>query len=75
VDASVSTVAFTYHYVGDLFDALVGGTVRTRSLVITQPEATQARIRAALDRLTAEYAADGGFDLPTSVKVASATAK
>jgi hypothetical protein len=67
----VSTVALTYRYVGDLFD----GTVRTRGLVLAQPEATQARIRAALDRLTAEYATDGGFDLPISIKLASATAK
>lgn len=44
-------------------------------MVLAQPEATQARIRAALDRITAEYATDGGFDLPTSVKIASATAK
>jgi hypothetical protein len=49
--------------------------VRARSLVFGQPEATQARIRAALDRLMAEYAVDGGFDLPISVKVASGRAK
>lgn len=75
VRGSVSTVAFTCRYVGDLLDGLVGGTVRTRGLVLAQPEATQARIRAALDRLSAEYAAGGGFDLPTSVKLAGATAK
>jgi SAM-dependent methyltransferase len=75
VDVSVSTVAFTYRYAGDLFDCLVDGTVRVRSLVLGQPEPTQARIRATLDRLTAEYAVDGGFDLPVSVKVARGTAK
>jgi SAM-dependent methyltransferase len=75
VDVTVSTVAFTYRFTGDLFDCLVDGTVRARSLVFGQPEATQARIRAALDRLTAEYAADGGFDLPISVKLASGRTK
>jgi SAM-dependent methyltransferase len=75
VDVTVSTVAFTYHFVGDLFDCLVDGTVRARALVAGQPDATQARIRAVLDRLMAEYAADDGFDLPISVKIASATAK
>ena len=75
VDVTVSTVAFTYHYVGDLFDCLLDGTVRARGLVLAQPEATRARIRAALDRLTAEYAADGGFDVPISVKVASGRTK
>jgi SAM-dependent methyltransferase len=75
VDVTVSTVAFTYHYVGDLFDCLLDGTVRARGLVLAQPEATRARIRAALDRLSAEYATDGGFDLPISVKVASGRTK
>jgi len=75
VDVTVSTVAFTYHYAGDLFDCLVDGTVRVRSLVFGQPEETQARIRAALDRLTARYAVDGGLDLPVSVKLACGTAK
>ena len=75
VDVTVSTVAFTYHFVGDLFDCLVDGTVRARALVFGQPAGTQARIRAALDVLIADYAAGDGFDLPISVKVASATAK
>jgi SAM-dependent methyltransferase len=75
VDVTVSTVTFTYHYVGDLFDCLLDGTVRTRGLVLAQPEATQARFRAALDRLTTEYAANGGFDLPISVKVAGGRTK
>jgi SAM-dependent methyltransferase len=74
VDATVSTVAFTYRFVGDLYDCLIDGTVRARALVFGQPEATQARVRAALDRLVAGYAVDGGFDFPISVKVASATA-
>jgi hypothetical protein len=71
VDTTVSTVAFPHHFIGDLFDCLVEGTMRTRALVFGQPEATQARIRAALDRHTAGYAADGGFELPISVKIAS----
>jgi SAM-dependent methyltransferase len=75
VDVVVSTVAFTYHYAGDLFDCLIDGTVRARWLVFGQPEETQARIRAALARITAGYASDNGLDLPISVKVASGTAK
>jgi SAM-dependent methyltransferase len=75
VDVSVSTVAFTYRYTGDLFDCLLEGTVRARGLVLAQPEPTRARIRVALDRLAAECAADGGFDLPVSVKLASGRTK
>ena len=74
-DAAVSTVTFNYHFVGDLFDILVDGTVRARALVVDQPDATQARVRAVLERLIADYAVDDGFDFPISVKIAHATAK
>jgi SAM-dependent methyltransferase len=75
-DVAVATVSFSYHFVGDLFGCLIDGTVRARALVADQPAVTQARIRAALDRLVAGHAAaDGGLDLPISVKIASATAK
>jgi SAM-dependent methyltransferase len=72
-DITVASVAFTYHFTGDLYDCLLDGTVRSRALVFGQPAATQARVRAALDRLASAYvAADGGLDIPVSVKVASA---
>jgi SAM-dependent methyltransferase len=71
-DVSVRTVAFTYRFVGSLYDCLLEGTVRARALVHGQPEPTQARIRAVLDRLSREYATpDGALDLPVSVKIAS----
>jgi SAM-dependent methyltransferase len=70
-EVSVTTVRFTYHFTGDLFACLLDGTVRARALVAGQPEATQAQIRAVFDRVSAEYAADGGLDLPISVKLAS----
>jgi SAM-dependent methyltransferase len=70
-EVGVTTVGFTYHFTGDLFDCLLDGTVRARALVAGQPEATQAKIRAVFHRVSAEYAADGGLDLPISVKVAS----
>jgi uncharacterized membrane-anchored protein len=72
-DINVASVAFTYHFTGDLYDCLLDGTVRSRALMFGQPEATQARVRAALNRLASVYAAaDGGLDIPVSVKVASA---
>jgi SAM-dependent methyltransferase len=70
-EVSVKTVGFTYHFTGDLFGCLLDGTVRARALVAGQPEATQAQIRAVFDRVSTEYAADGGLDLPISVKIAS----
>jgi SAM-dependent methyltransferase len=72
-EVNVTTVGFDHHFTGDLYDCLLEGTVRSRALVASQPEATQARVRAALDRLSRDYlAADGGLDIPVSVKLASA---
>jgi hypothetical protein len=45
--------------------------VRIRALVLAQPEAVQARIRAAFDRLVRPYATNAGLEIPVSVKVAS----
>jgi SAM-dependent methyltransferase len=71
-DVAVETVEFTYHFTGDLYDLLLDGTVRARALVFGQPEAVQARVRAALARLGRDYTTpDGALDLPVSVKLAS----
>jgi SAM-dependent methyltransferase len=72
-DVDVRTLAFT-HRVADgneLWNGLLGGTVRTRALVLAQPEDVQARIRAAFDRLVRPYARNGGLEIPVSVKLAS----
>ncbi|HEU4424724.1 MAG TPA: methyltransferase domain-containing protein [Pilimelia sp.] len=71
-DVAVRTVAFTHRLpsADAMWDWMVEGTVRAGALVRRQPEAVAARIRAALRRLAAEYASDGGLDLPVSVKIA-----
>jgi predicted ATPase len=70
---AVRTVSFTHRSgSGDeLWDGLLGGTVRMRALVHAQPGEVQARIRAAFDRLVRPYADSGGLELPVSVKLAS----
>lgn len=55
----------------ELWDGLIAGTVRTRALILSQPDDVQARIRDGFDRRTAEYATPDGLDLPVSVKIAS----
>jgi SAM-dependent methyltransferase len=72
-DVRVRTIAFGYPVstAAVLWDWLIGGTVRTAPLVLCQPEAVQARIRAAFERRAAEYATPDGLDLPVSVKIAS----
>jgi SAM-dependent methyltransferase len=72
-EVGVRRLSFT-HRVGspdELWNGILDGTVRTSALVDSQPPQVQRRIRAAFDRLAAEYAAGAGLELPVSVKVAS----
>jgi SAM-dependent methyltransferase len=73
VDVQVRHIAFTHpvRSFGDFWSALQRGTVRMASLVLGQPEEARERIRAALERRLAAYAADGRFDVPVSVKLAA----
>jgi SAM-dependent methyltransferase len=72
-DIAVRTVAFTHRVASAdaLWEGLLGGTVRIRALVLAQPPAEQARIRAAFERLVRPWARNGGLELPVSVKLAS----
>lgn len=72
-DVDVQTVAFTQRFADDddLWNGLIGGTVRTRALVLAQPDKTQDRIRAAFDRLAQPYHTAAGLEVPVSVKLAS----
>jgi hypothetical protein len=74
IDVTVRTVAFTHRFTSadDLWDGILGATVRMRDLVLGQPAEVQSRIRARYDELVAGYvAADGRLEMPVSVKVAS----
>ena len=72
VDVEVRHVAFTHRIdsFDDFWRALQEGTVRMASLVLGQSEEMRERIRAALQRRLATYDADGGFEVPVSVKLA-----
>jgi hypothetical protein len=72
-DVDVQTVAFTHRFASgdELWKGLMGGTVRTRALVLAQPKDVQAQIRAAFDRLVRPYATNGGVEMPVSVKLVS----
>jgi SAM-dependent methyltransferase len=69
----VDTVRFTHRFAGPdaLWDGLTGAAVRTGALILGQPAAIQARIRAAYDEAVAAYRTpDGALDLPVSVRLA-----
>jgi SAM-dependent methyltransferase len=73
-DRTVETVGFTHPVAtaDELWDGFLAGSLRVAALITTQPQETQERIRAAFDRLAAEYRADDGLELPVSAKLASA---
>jgi SAM-dependent methyltransferase len=55
----------------ELWNGILGGTVRTSIGIRRQPNAVQDRIRRALDRLVQPYAVDGGISVPVAFKIAS----
>jgi len=72
-DVTVATVSFTHRVGGvrELWEGLLGGTVRSRALLLGQSQEVRSRIRAVFDRLAGEYADGDGLELPVSFKVAS----
>jgi SAM-dependent methyltransferase len=72
-DRAVRRIAFSLRVstADELWDGLLGGTVRTSALILRQPEATRRRIREAFDRLVGDYQRRDGLELPVSVKLAA----
>jgi hypothetical protein len=56
----------------ELWHGLLGGTVRTAAIVRAQPEPVRRRVRDAFDRLLEVHRVADGYELPVSVKLASA---
>jgi SAM-dependent methyltransferase len=69
----VQTLAFTHSVVSasQLWDGLLGGTVRTSALILRQPSETRDRIRAEFERLVSTYQDGDRLELPVSVKLAT----
>jgi SAM-dependent methyltransferase len=68
----ISTVSLTHRVanVDELWRGMLGGSVRTGSLVMAEPPRTRARIRAAVERLSERYSAEGGLLIPGRAKIA-----
>jgi SAM-dependent methyltransferase len=73
-DFQTQTIGFDHHVASadDLWEGLLAGTVRVSPLVLGQEESTRQRIREAFDRLVEGHRAGDGYELPVSVKLASA---
>ena len=72
-DRAVRSIAFTHRVANadELWEGLLGGTVRTSALIERQPDQTRRRIRDSFDRLVREYQREGILELPVSAKLAS----
>jgi SAM-dependent methyltransferase len=72
VDVRVRPLSLS-HVVSDaeeLWQGLLGGSVRTAGLVLEQPPAARGRIRAAVERLAEEHRAGGELEIPVRAKLA-----
>ena len=71
--AQSTSVAFTHRVANpdELWEGLLGGTVRTSALIERQPDETQRRIRDSFDRLVRAYEREEALELPVSAKLAS----
>jgi hypothetical protein len=69
----VTTVAFDHRIQSgaELWQGMLGGTVRTSAFFQGQPEQTREKIRTAFDKLVLDYRQGESFELPVSVKLAS----
>jgi ubiquinone/menaquinone biosynthesis C-methylase UbiE len=72
-DVDVRTIAFSHTVSSpdELWEGLLGGTVRTSALILGQSQEDQRRIRAAFDRLVEDYRQGTALELPVSVKLAA----
>lgn len=73
-EARVETIEFRHRpaSASEVWDGMLGGTVRIRALVEGQGDETKRRIRAAFERLVANCDSGQGLEIPIAVKLASA---
>jgi SAM-dependent methyltransferase len=73
VDVIVRAFSFAHWLASpdELWNGILRGTVRTSIGIRRQPEAVQARIRTAFDRLVQACIVEGGISVPVAFKVAS----
>ena len=71
-DVDVRSVSLTQRVsdTDELWEGMLGGSVRTAGLVMRQPPAVRMKIRAAVERLAEEYRLDGGLAIPVRAKLA-----
>jgi SAM-dependent methyltransferase len=71
VDIRTITFSHTVSSPDELWEGLLGGTVRTSALILGQSQEDQRRIRAAFDQLVEDHRQGTALELPVSVKLAA----
>ena len=73
-DARVETVSFTHRIAdaGELWDGILGGSVRTAARIRALQPAVRERARAALERAVDPFRSARGLELPIAVKLGRA---
>jgi SAM-dependent methyltransferase len=71
---AVTAITFGQRFAGadELWNGMLGATVRVSALIMRQPEDVRQRIRAAFDRLADDYRRGDALEVPVAVKLASA---
>jgi SAM-dependent methyltransferase len=71
---AVSSIGFGLRFASadELWDGMLGATVRVSALITRQPQDVRQRIRAAFDRLADGYRRGDVLELPVAVKLATA---
>jgi SAM-dependent methyltransferase len=71
---AVSSITFGLRFASadELWNGMLGATVRVSALIMCQPEEVRQRIRAAFDRLAGDYRRGDALELPVAVKLATA---
>jgi SAM-dependent methyltransferase len=74
VSPTVKAITFVLPFASadELWNGMLGATVRVSALIMCQPEEVRQRIRAAFDRLAAGYRRGDVLELPVAVKLATA---
>ncbi len=74
-DPKVETIVFRHHFAssGELWDGMLGASIRTSALITGQPEPVHAEIRRAFQRLAAEFGGPDGLLVPMSMKLLTGT--
>jgi SAM-dependent methyltransferase len=69
---AIRSISLTHRVrdVNELWQGLLGGSVRTAGLLMRQAPETRRRIRAAVERLAEDHRADGELVIPVCVKIA-----